>query len=193
MAPKSEKQQSPSTSADSIVPDAGGAPAASSSPDAESSAVEQAFYAFPVPAEYKDREGIELLMAACTLYGIDPDADALPVHLLDWKFYRGDRRRGVPDRILLVTAGGLKIAHPADDDTIDRLRRTFRLYRERKQKDGSVEIDILPMPEDLTLPTTTLTGQVESADHQYQRGYLREGGAAEAAKRAARLAANLPS
>jgi hypothetical protein len=136
---------------------------------------------------------VDLLMEACTLYNIDPSDKADPVQLLGWKFYAGDRRRNVPDRITLVTAGGLKIAHPADEDTYERLTHVFRLRREKKQKDGGVEIEILPLPEDLSLPSSHLHGQAETeTGRRYQRGYLKEGGAAEFARREARRNAQLP-
>lgn len=174
---------------DTVDQEASGTTAAASGDDGEGA---QEIYAFPVPAEYKERKGVELLMQACSLYNIDPHEDAEPVHLAAWKFYEGDRRRGVPDRIVLVTNGGLKLAHPADEETVERLRRVFKCFRERKLKDGSTEIDILPLPEDLSLPTTFLDGQVIGREHVYERGYLREGGAAEASRREARKNAQLP-
>lgn len=156
---------------------------------------EQNFYAYPTPEEFEGQPGVDLLMEACSLYGINPDKDAPEVHLLNWRFKAGDRRRRVPDRIVLVTAGGLKIAHPADDDTVERLRHVFRCFKENKAKDGSVSIEILDLPEDLTLPTVHLNGQVPgSGHHVYPRGYLREGGAAESNRRLqARRNAGLPN
>ena len=169
-----------------VIPDpetplAGGDPAAPSGQAAGT----QEIYAFPIPddEQFTGKRGIELLMEACTLYNINPDKEAEPVQLLGWKFYEGDRRLRRPDRIVLVTAGGLKIAHPADEETVERLQRVFKRIRITKGKDGSETTEILPMPEDLSLPTAHVTGYAETDDHVYTRGYLREGGAVESNRR----------
>ncbi len=150
-------------------------------------------YAYPIPDVFTGKPGIEMLMEACTLYNINPDQNLKPGdpkrprQLLSWKYF-GDNegRPELPDeRIVLVTGGGVKLSYPADQDTVERLQRVFRLIRKRKGPNNEEIAEVLPMPDDLALPTSALTGIVETADHRYESGYLRAGGSVEGARRQA--------
>lgn len=196
MATKQKPPTDDATAAEDQPRDDPSAPDAETRGDREARA-EQELYAFPIPAEYKGHPGVGLLMDACTLYGIDPSPlrkighPANPRHLLNWKHYPGDLQVGEPERVVIVTAGGLKLSQPANEDTIDTLRRVFHCYRDVNKPGGVVESVIDPLPEDLTLPTTNVTGLVVAKDHVFKEGYLRSGGATEAAKREARKKAGL--
>jgi hypothetical protein len=155
---------------------------------------EQQPYAFPIPPEYARMKGIDLLMEACTLFGIDPNPKlkaghpAAPRHLLSWKHYPGNVIQGEDERIVLTTCGGAKLRYPwrEGDDTHERLLTIHGCRTKLRHKDGSEEIVIKPLPHDVTLPTVHVTGIPETDTHVYKRGYLHEGGAAEATRRAAR-------
>jgi hypothetical protein len=135
-----------------------------------------------LPDEYRGRPGAELLGEACLIYGINPDPKVRPVELpfSAWRFYPGDPLDDQPDRVALVTAGGLKLFHPPTDDTLSKLRAAFSLQR-TNPKTG--EIFYAPLPEDLTLPRSLIDGRVRSDAHVYKGGYLRSGGKAEADRR----------
>lgn len=136
----------------------------------------------------RGRTALDLLLDACELYGVNPEQDQRPVELLSWRYRDGDPREQLPASVTLVTAGGLKIVHyadpayPVDPETTERLRNVFGAWR--KDKDGTRVP--LPLPTDLTLPEGAVTGLAKTEDHVYRRGYLREGGKAEAARRGRR-------
>lgn len=141
----------------------------------------------------------ELLLEACERFGVDPTVERQPSELGSWNFYKGDRRLGVPASVVLVTAGGVKLRHYADpdyvapnctepamdQDTEDTLARLFGAYR----KDAQKNLVRMPLPEDLALPGPAVTGFPTQEDHRYRRGYLAEGGKAEADRRDAALKA----
>jgi hypothetical protein len=141
---------------------------------------------FTLPDSLKGQRGAVLLLDACNVYGVNPDA-ALPTYqgrgkgpfreLLSWKFYPGDERAGIPDAVALVTVGGTKIRHyadpdfPMDADTEDRLRNVFHAW---KTDPKTNEIVPLPLPDDLTLPPAAVTGIPDPrGGHVFQGGYLR--------------------
>lgn len=150
--------------------------------------------AAPAPAYVVEASGnksaraLAILLDACELFGVNPEQDQRPVELLSWRYRPGDPREQLPESVTLVTAGGVKIVHyadpayPMDPDTTERLRAVFGAYR--KDKDGTRVP--LPLPTDLTLPEGAVTGLVQSDEHVYRRGYLREGGRAEAVRRGRR-------
>lgn len=82
---------------------------------------------------------------------------------------RGVRVEGDPDllipaRLIIVTAGGLKISEPPDSDTLDRLRRTFSCYTFEQDPTTKETIQrILPLPDDLTLPAEARDGIVRKS------------------------------
>jgi hypothetical protein len=128
---------------------------------------------------------VNLLLDACERYGVNPEVDARPVELLSWRYYAADPTERTPAAVVIVTAGGQKLKHwddpsyPMDPDTEERLRNIFGAWK--KDKDGTR----IPtqLPGELTLPESAVTGLVQSDDHQYKRGYLREGGKVEADRR----------
>ena len=135
-----------------------------------------------LPEAYRGKPGADLLAEACEIYGIDAHATE-PVQLVGWKFYPGTNFPKVPSRVTLVTAGGRKLSHPMDAATLEQLRyHVFHLVRENKQ---TGELTFLPLPDDLTLPEPQRTGFSTSTDHRYEGGYLKNGGAQEAARRQA--------
>lgn len=175
-------------------------------PAAAPAAAAKADQGYRVPDEFRGKPGLHLLMRACNLLGIDPDP-TLPVfnpkrhkpeagaafrELMDWRFYRGDRSAGDPDYVTLVTAGGLKITHrddmaqPWDDETDHRLALAFNAFRINRETKLPERI---ALPADLTLPANAVLGFSDETRHQYRRGYLREGGRAEADRREAAEAA----
>jgi hypothetical protein len=135
-----------------------------------------------------DPVAIELLLVACELFGVNPNRDASPLELAGWRYYPADRRERIPAAVAIVTCGGRKLKifedpdYPMDQDTDEVLAGIFNAFtvnpqtklRERKE-----------LPDDLTLPRAAVTGISERADHVYRGGYLRSGGASEAARRAA--------
>lgn len=124
-----------------------------------------------------------LLMQVCERLGINPDVNTKPVELLTWTYYRGDELNQIPDAVSVVTAGGRKLKLYADDsvddDTVAMLARVFKIA---PHPDGS-PWQAIELPEDLTLPTVEVTGMSLEAGHVYRKGYLKEGGKAEAARR----------
>lgn len=134
-----------------------------------------------------------LLMEACRVFGINPDPDAV-VHypnrqkspeVASWKFYPSPDTVIEPDAVVLVTAGGVKLKYytdgTVDQATEDTLARVFNAFR----RDAQGNVIRIPLPDDLSLPTTAVTGLGGTTDHRYERGYLREGGKEEGARRAA--------
>lgn len=136
-----------------------------------------------------DAKSRDLLLEACDIYGINPEVFARPRELAAWRYYAGDRRDGRPDAVVLVTQGGVKIkhfadrTHPVDPETEERLRNLFGAWK----IDPVTKLQVPgPMPDDLTLPAEAVTGMVTTDRHVYRRGYLREGGKSEGARRAVR-------
>lgn len=133
-----------------------------------------------------DKAAIELLMRACELFGIDPHQDARPKELAEWKFYAGNRLDGIPDAIVLVTMGGVKIKwyadedYPIDQETEERLAQKLNAFRVDGGTKGLVRV---PLPDDLTLPRAAVTGLTDAQDHRYKGGYLRSGGKTESTRR----------
>lgn len=140
---------------------------------------------FTLPDNLKSAAGAALLLEACNTYGVDPDL-TLPVYaghgagpfreLMAWKFYPGNEAAGVPDAVNIVTVGGVKVRHyadpdfPMDPDTENRLRGVFHAW---KTDPKTNEVVPIPLPDDLTLPRTAVTGQSESTAHTYKGGYLK--------------------
>lgn len=134
-----------------------------------------------------DEASRELLFEACERFGVNPDSKCRPKELLGWRFYPGDPTDDVPDSVVFVTAGGLKVRHwadpdyPMDQDTEELLRNTFQAFviNEKKERIPA------PLPDSLILPEVSVTGMPNSKRHIYQGGYLRSGGKAEADRREA--------
>lgn len=133
-----------------------------------------------------DAVAVSLLLEACDRFGVNPALRARPQELLAWKFYQSPDENQ-PDAVVFVTGGGLKLKHwddpdhPMDLDTLDRLRRTFGLFKIDPQ---TKDLVILDLPEDLTLPRTAVDGKISAAaEHRYEGGYLRSGGKTAAQKK----------
>ena len=141
---------------------------------------------FELPDAMKGQKGAVLLLDACNVFGVNPDP-ALPLwagrgtgpfrELLAWRFYPGQPAAGVPDSVTLVTVGGVKVRFyadpdfPMDTDTENRLRLVFHAWKTNPKTN---EVEPLPLPDDLTLPRSAVTSQVNpNAGHQYRGGYLR--------------------
>ena len=141
---------------------------------------------FTLPEEMKGQRGAVLLLDACNTFGVNPDT-SLPIwagrgtgpfrELLAWKFYPGQESAGIPDAVVLVTVGGVKVRYhqdpdfPMDADTETRLRIVFHAF---KTDPKTNEVVPLPLPEDLTLPRSAVSAQTNpNAGHQYRGGYLR--------------------
>jgi hypothetical protein len=136
----------------------------------------------------------ELLLDACDRFGVDPTEESNPRELINWKYYHEDVRNRVPASVVLVTAGGVKVRHYADpdylapgctelamdQDTEEILARIFGAFTKDPQ---TKEIRRTALPKDLALPPQAVTGLSQAKDHQYRRGYLREGGKVEADRR----------
>ncbi len=118
----------------------------------------------------------ELLLDVCEKYGVHPGVERRPRELASWRFYPGDRVEGIPDAVVIVTAGGTKLKHyadpnyPVDPETDEKLHQLF----------GAFNIDKVtklatpgPLPKNLTLPDNAVTGQVTTQRHRYVGGYLR--------------------
>ena len=149
----------------------------------------------PLPPSYvKEADGnrspapLNLLLDACELFGINPEADHRPVELMAWRYRSANPVEQLPASVTLITAGGVKLVHyadpafPMDPDTQERLRNVFNAWK--KDKDGTRTA--LPLPTDLTLPEGAVTGLVQAEGHVYRQGYLRGGGKAEAIRRGRR-------
>jgi hypothetical protein len=78
--------------------------------------------------------------------------------------------------VAFTTLGGTKVKFyadpdfPMDQDTEDRLRNVFHAWRTNPKTN---EVEPLPLPDDLTLSRTAVTGQPAQAGHQFPGGYLR--------------------
>lgn len=153
---------------------------------------------YEVPEAFAHRPGVDLLMKVCTLFGVDPNP-RLPVfvagkhtptattrfrELMNWSYTPGDEYAGVPDKVTIVTAGGRKLTVDGngefDSDTDAMLHQAFNAYRVNPTTNEREES---PLPYDLTLPQQAVIGIVTSDRHRYRRGYLNEGGRAEADRR----------
>jgi hypothetical protein len=122
--------------------------------------------------------GEALFQQACHVYGIDPNPDVRPREVLQWKFY--PETVDTPEHVTLVTAGGQKLSFPPDEPTFEKLRQIFRVNRVNEKGERVEGV----LPADLALPLPMITGFPErSGAHVYRRGYLREGGKAEANRR----------
>lgn len=146
---------------------------------------------FELPDSMKGQKGAVLLLDACNVFGVNPDT-SLPLwagrgtgpfrELLAWRFYPGQPAAGVPDSVTLVTVGGVKVRFyadpdfPMDPDTENRLRLVFHAWKTNPKTN---EVEPLPLPDDLTLPRSAVTSQVNpNAGHQYRGGYLRRAASA---------------
>lgn len=131
-----------------------------------------------LPAEERSKPGADLFAEALVCYGIHADPAKRPIEVLAngterFRFYPGDDTGAFfqPDRVVFVTAGGVKIAHPMDLETEQRLRKIFRT---QKINPKTSEIEETPLPENLTLPRTAVTGlPPTTAPHRFEGGYLR--------------------
>ncbi len=129
----------------------------------------------------------ELLLEACEKYGINPTNEQRPAELKAWNFLPGDRLADRPDAVVLVTHGGVKLKHyadpdyPMDGDTEDTLARWFGAFATDAK---TREVSRVPLPNDMALPLSAVTGYSTKTEHRYRRGYLREGGKAEGDRRA---------
>lgn len=130
-------------------------------------------------------KAVALLRQVCARFGVNPDPLARPEELLSWTYYGGDPENDIPAAVTIVTAGGRKLKlfadDTVDDDTVQMLGRTFGL---KPHPDGS-PWTAAELPEDLTLPSNHVTGYSPDQQHRYEKGYLREGGKVEAARRQA--------
>lgn len=141
---------------------------------------------FDLPASIANERGASLLLEACNVFGVNPDP-SLPIYagrgpgpfkeLMNWKFYPGTPAAGIPDSVVFVTVGGAKVryyadpTYPMDPDTESRLRTIFHAW---KTDPKTNEVVPLPLPDDLTLPKSAVSSQVDTkGTHVYQGGYLR--------------------
>ncbi|MGE0444835.1 MAG: hypothetical protein AB7P99_06360 [Vicinamibacterales bacterium] len=112
-----------------------------------------------LPADLRHQPGALLLAEACELYGINPDAEA--GELAGWRYYPGNPRAGEAERVVIVTHGGRKLAHPMDEATERVLRDVFGLVV--SDREGNVLL--LPLPDDTALPAEARDGIVRSRSH----------------------------
>lgn len=157
---------------------------------------------FPIPPALAGQPGVDLLMDACEVFGINPDPTLPPydpkrhgaakaqfLELVGWKYYPALPGEPLPNRVVLVTAGGQKLTwfddpdYPLDPATELALRNLFHAWTIDPTTKDQVP---LPLPADLTLPRQAVDGRPKAGDHVYQKGYLREGGRAESDRRAGR-------
>lgn len=132
-----------------------------------------------------DPKALALLKHVCEVFGVNPSVDLRPIELLAWTFYPGDTVHQIPDAVSIVTAGGQKLKLYADDtledDTVQALARIFGLKPLPEGKPFTTDA----LPDDLTLPPVMVHGLSTSQEHVFKKGYLREGGKTEAARRQA--------
>lgn len=171
------------SSAESPVDEAVDAPASTiAEEDVDESNYEESLRQ-TLPAHERTLPGAELFAEACICYGVNPDPDVLPIEILPgeagarWKLYAGNRLRGEVDTIAFVTAGGVKVRHPMDEQFEAVLRRWFGLIA---QDPKTHEVVILPLPNSLTLPREAVTGIARKVEHVFPKGYLRSRAAAAA-------------
>ncbi len=166
----------------------GGEPPAAAAPLPGASAAGKKS-AIRVPGErngQQDRADAKaLLFHVCEVFGVDPSADKRPEELLTWTFYPGKPVDGIPASVSIVTGGGQKLKLYEDDsledDTVQTLGRIFKLTPKAEGKPWTTD----DLPENLTLPPVMVHGYSTSQEHVYKGGYLKSGGAKEAARRQA--------
>jgi hypothetical protein len=130
-----------------------------------------------LPKEERGKPGDQLFAEACVAYAINPDPNAHPVEILKrqdgsrWKFVPGNVHERIPDRVVFVTGGGLKVTHPMDADMEERLHKgLFKTTRTRNYN----ELVNYALPNDLTLPREIVTGiPPKNRDNGFPGGYLR--------------------
>ncbi len=118
-----------------------------------------------LPPEEQALPGAFLFINACVMYGINPDPKKLPPEIMRldngrrWRFYPGDSYAvpPVPDRVVFVTHGGLKISAPPTPEFDEALHKWFRTDR---QDPKTLEVVRMPLPASLTLPRQAITGVV---------------------------------
>lgn len=145
-------------------------------PEPEPVAEEDPFEVVPESKGNTSEKAQELLFQACEAYGVNPNGLQRPRELAAWSFYPGSRIEGVPDAVVFVTSGGLKVKHwadpnhPMDGDTEDRLRNAFGAWAIVNKERVPA-----PLPADRTLPEPAVTGIPSggSRRHVYPGGYLR--------------------
>lgn len=132
----------------------------------------------PEAGQRRDANSVALLMETCERFNVDPRAKKQPVELLAWRFIPGNplSHPPIPDSVSIVTAGGVKLRHyedpafPMDPDTEERLAKIFNAYHaDPKTKD----VTRLPLPDNLALPVSAVTGEVVQQQHIMPGGYLR--------------------
>lgn len=140
-----------------------------------------------IAEDERDKPGAALFAEACVAYGIDPTPGKTPIEVLHahksdrWRFQSGDPIEGVPDHVVFVTGGGIKVVHPRGDypaglDFERRLRRIFRT----QLRDGSEAA----LPDNLTIPRTLVNGIVpKNGPHLPAVGFLRRRAQAAASGR----------
>jgi hypothetical protein len=131
-----------------------------------------------------DEAAIRLLLEACEKYGVDPTRKQRPKELAAWAFYPANEEDDVPipDSVVIVTFGGVKIRHFADPDyvarfatekamdpeTEERLRHVFNAFRtETYGAYGGSRVERtvpVPLPADLTLSDHHRTGVVRRTE-----------------------------
>lgn len=127
----------------------------------------------------KSDKAIDLLLAACERFGVHPAVQRRPRELAAWHYYPGSRVDGLPDAVVIITNGGVKLKtfadpdYPMDPDTDEKLHQVFNAFKLDKDSKLQTPIDL---PKNLTLPDTAVTGQVTSQRHRYVGGYLRRQG-----------------
>lgn len=161
----------------------------------DDSLYEQPIATLTLPDAFKNRAGADLLMEACRAYNLDPNPK-LPVYvhgkhkpdprlpyreILAWQYYDGVGS-GLPDKVVIVTAGGAKLSYPPDTQSYDVLRNVFKAFTV-----DPITKQLVPgeLPPDLSLPIETVTGIPITDKYILRRGYLREGGRAGADRREA--------
>lgn len=118
-----------------------------------------------------DGDAAVLFAEACEVYGINPDPAAREV-ISEVVYYPGDHLAvpPTPDRVVFVTAGGLKVSQPMTDAFEEQLRRWLKAYRMNR---ATGELEPTDLPADLTLPREAVTGISTRTEHRYEGGYLR--------------------
>lgn len=146
----------------------------------------------------KDDASVALMLEACERFNVDPRKNRTPMELLAWRFLPGNDLAipPVPDAVVIVTAGGVKLKHyedpgfPMDLETEERLAKVFNAFHiDPKTKDVTRK----PLPVSLALPASAVTGEVLTQNHIHPGGYLRRDSGASAmdAAKAARQKARL--
>lgn len=106
-------------------------------------------------------EQLDLLADCCATYAINPDPRAGEIRAIR---AGGSLEHFEPLYIVVVTGGGQKLRHPADQATIDTLRRIFACYRPKPDSRGHDQIVPTPLPHDLSLPLALRNGRVPKSE-----------------------------